>query len=91
MRKDLEERPLDPEALGDHLQRETKLELKWDAEDTKLLRDRENDDSSPAVTNGDYLSWMTFEVRYRSALESRAQKGTPRRGKSVNLTCAQIL
>jgi hypothetical protein len=78
------------------------LELKWDAEDTsqatacaekltKLLRDRENDDSSPAVTNGDYLSWMTFEVRYRSALESRAQKGTPRRGKSVNLTCAQIL
>jgi hypothetical protein len=100
--KDLEERPLDPEALGDHLQRETRLELKWDAEDTsqatacaekltKLLRDKENDDSSPAVTNGDYLSWMTFEVRYRSALESRAQKDTPRRGKSVNLTCAQIL
>ncbi len=99
--KDLEERPLDHEAL-DHLQRETKLELKWDAEDTsqatacaekltKMLRDRENDDSSPAVTNGDYLSWMTFEVRYRSALESRAQKGTQRRGKSVNVTCAQIL
>jgi len=99
--KDLEERPLDPQAL-DHLQRDTKLALKWDAENTsqatacaekltKMLRDRENDDTAPALTNCDYLPWMTFEVRYRCALESRPQKSPLRRGKSVNLTCAQIL
>ncbi len=31
--KDLEARPLDPQAM-DHLHSITKLELKWDAEDT---------------------------------------------------------
>jgi hypothetical protein len=99
--KELEDRPLDPEAM-DHLHRVTKLDLKWDAADTslatasaekltKLLRDSENDTAAPKPTNSDYLPWMTFEVRYRCALESRPQKIVPRRGKSVKLTCAQIL
>jgi hypothetical protein len=99
--KDLEERPLDAEAM-EHLHKATRLELKWDAKDTsqatacaekltKMLLDSENDDTAPALTNGDCLPRMTFEVRYRCALESRPQKSPPRRGKSVNLTCAQIL
>jgi hypothetical protein len=99
--KYLEERPLDPEVF-DHLHKATRLPLKWDAEDTsqatacaekltKMMRDSENDDTAPALKNCDYLPWMTFEVRYRCALESRPQKSAQRRGKSVNLTCAQIL
>ncbi len=99
--KDLEERPLDPEAF-DHLHKATRLPLKWDAEDTsqatacaekltKMMRDSENNDTATALKNCNYLPCMTVEVRYRCALESRPQKSAPRRGKSVNLTCAQIL
>jgi hypothetical protein len=99
--KDLEERPLDPQAM-EHLHKVTRLNLKWDAEDTsqatasaekltKMMRGSENGNTAPALTTCDYLPWMTFEVRYRCALESRPQKSAPRRGKSVNLTCAQIL
>jgi hypothetical protein len=101
--KELEQRPLDPQAM-DHVHKVTKLDLKWDAEDTsratasaekltKLLRDSENDNTAQAPTNSDFLPWMTFEVRYRCALESRPQKTViaQHRGKSENLACAQIL
>jgi hypothetical protein len=99
--KDLEDRPHDPDAF-EHQHRTTKLDLKWEAVDTaqatasaeqltKLLRDSDNDATAQKPTNSDYLAWMTFEVRYRCALESRPQKNAPRRGKSVKLTCAQIL
>ena len=75
--KELEDRPLDPQAM-EHKHKVTKLDLKWDAEDTslatasaekltKLLRDSENDTASPKPTNSDYLPWMTFEVRSRCA------------------------
>jgi hypothetical protein len=98
--KDLEDRPLDPHAF-DHQHRVTKLDLSWEAKDTaeatasaeqltKLMRDSENDPAAQKPKNSDYLAWMTFEVRYRCALESRPQKPY-RRGKSVKLTCAQIL
>ncbi len=79
--KNLETRPLNPQAF-DHLHKTTKMELKWDADDTvaatasadvliKLLRDRDNDPKAPPLTNKDYLPWLTFEVRYRCALETR--------------------
>jgi hypothetical protein len=56
--------------------------LKWDAADTaaatksaevlmELIRDRDNDTNALPLTNKEYLPWITFEVRYCCALETR--------------------
>ena len=82
--KDLETRPLDSEAF-DVRHKVTKLDLAWNQEDTaaatdcanalvKMIRYRDNDPSAKQLTNSDYLKWITFEVRYRCALESRPPK-----------------
>ena len=82
--KDLETRPLDSEAF-EVKHKITKLDLAWNQEDTaaatecartlvQMIRDRDNDPSAKQLTNSDYLKWITFEVRYRCALESRPPK-----------------
>ncbi len=51
----------------------------------QMIRDKDNDPSAKQLTNSDYLKWITFEVRYRCALESRPPKKAPtvqRKGQS---------